>query len=125
MTASEVSPAGISWAVTSSSGCSAFQASIWAVAHSISWALFEYQMVMGPVASPSGACRGRGGVAPGASRSGGGAAAVSAGDEDHKDGDDQRDSAGSGHGLLPFCCPLSVLCCHWSVGWWVLLDSEF
>ena len=48
MTSSLVRPAGISWAVTCSSGCSAFQASTMAVPHSTSNALFESQMVMSP-----------------------------------------------------------------------------
>ena len=48
MTSSLVRPAGISCAVISSSGCSAFHASTMAVPHSSSTVLLESQIVIGP-----------------------------------------------------------------------------
>ena len=50
MTSSEVLPAGISWAVTFSSGCSAFHALTIALPQAISSGLFESQILIGPVA---------------------------------------------------------------------------
>ena len=57
ITSSLVRPAGISWAVTSSSGCSAFHASTIALPHSSSKVLFESQIVIGPrdSSAPAGA----------------------------------------------------------------------
>ncbi len=54
MTSSEVLPAGISWAVTFWSGCSAFQASTIALPQATSSGLLEYQIVMGPVVAVAG-----------------------------------------------------------------------
>src|SRR5690348_13005919 len=48
MTASEVWPAGISWADTVSVGCAVFQAATICLPHATSCALFEYQMLIGP-----------------------------------------------------------------------------
>ena len=50
MTSSEDFPAGISWAVTFWSGFALFQESTTCLPQAISWALFEYQMVIGPLA---------------------------------------------------------------------------
>src|SRR6476646_8597374 len=49
MTSSEDLPAGISCAVTTWSGFAAFQASTTCLPQAISWALLEYQMVIGPL----------------------------------------------------------------------------
>src|SRR6476469_4490677 len=50
MTSSEDLPAGISCAVTVSLGLAAFQAATTCLPQAISWALLEYQMVIGPLA---------------------------------------------------------------------------
>ena len=49
MTSSEDFPAGISWAVISSSGCSSFQAATISSPQAISSGLFDSQILMGPV----------------------------------------------------------------------------
>ena len=50
MTSSDDLPAGISWAVTFSSGWSAFQASTIFLPQAISSGLFDSQILMGPLA---------------------------------------------------------------------------
>src|SRR6476661_9182007 len=50
ITSSEDLPAGISCAVTVSLGLAAFQAATTCLPQAISWALLEYQMVIGPLA---------------------------------------------------------------------------
>src|SRR4029078_11026883 len=50
MTSSEDLPSGTSWAVTTWSGFAEFQASTTCLPQAISWALLEYQMVIGPLA---------------------------------------------------------------------------
>src|SRR5215468_3281790 len=51
MTSSEVLPAGISWPVTFWSACDAFQAATTDLPHFTSSGLFEYQILIGPVAA--------------------------------------------------------------------------
>ncbi len=50
MTSSDVCPAGISWAVTSSSGFSAFHSLTIALPQAISSGLFDSHTLIGPVA---------------------------------------------------------------------------
>ena len=50
MTSSEVLPAGISWAVTFSSGCAAFHSLTIALPQAISSGLLESQTLIGPFA---------------------------------------------------------------------------
>ena len=53
MTSSEVLPAGISWAVTFSLGCAAFQAATIALPQASSSGLFDSQILIGPVDAPA------------------------------------------------------------------------
>ena len=50
MTSSVLLPAGTSWALICSLGCEEFQEETIALPHCTSWALLEYQMVIGPCA---------------------------------------------------------------------------